>query len=96
MTSMFEGCRKMESYNLEHFNTEKVTSMAEMFYINSKLKYLDLTSFKVPKLTTTNYMIANCPALETVTWRDPNSLAITNMSYMFHEDDSLRTINMEG
>ena len=96
MTSMFEGCRKMESYNLEHFNTEKVTSMAEMFYINNSLKHLDLTSFKVPKLTTTNYMIANCPALETVTWRDPNSLAITNMSYMFHEDDSLKTINMEG
>ena len=81
---------------IKHFNTEKVNNMSHMFYINSALKTLDLTSLKVPKLTNASYMIANCSKLESFVWNDPNAIVITNTSAMFHEDDALQTIEMKN
>lgn len=49
---------------INHFNTEKVTTMGEMFYVNHALKTIDLTHFKIPKVTSVSYMLSNCTSLE--------------------------------
>ena len=68
MSYMFQDCEALTSLDLRTFNTEKVTSMYEMFtsYSFSALETLDLSSFNTANVTDVEYMFYGCSELKTI------------------------------
>lgn len=66
MSNMFIDCAKITDYTniLKNFNTEKVKTMDYMFARNHSLKTLNLNHFKVPSLTSMQYMMYDLDNLE--------------------------------
>lgn len=63
---MFALCSNLETLDLSHFNTERVTTMAQMFYGCTKLHDLNISSFNTEKVTSMNQMFSNCSSLDSL------------------------------
>ena len=90
MKSMFNGCSKLVSLSLTSFNTEKVTTMASMFYYAgykaTTWNLGNLNSWNTSKVTTMASMFSYAGynsqsfELDLSNWSTEN---VTTMSFMF-------------
>ncbi len=69
MTSMFDGCKMLQAFDLNSFDTRNVTSMAAMFKDCSAIVELDLEWFNTEKVNTYSRMFEGCTGLEAVYMR---------------------------
>ena len=93
MMMAFEGCAKLESLDLSHFDTHRATSFGAMFKGCASLKSIDLTAFDFYKATDLTEMFSGCTALETVdlrTWHTSESNPL--LTNMFEGCSSLKNI----
>lgn len=66
-----------------NFNTDKATTMQNMFAQRRNLTTLDLSSFTSTALTNTNNMFGTCPALTHIDMRNMSFSSVTNSGGMF-------------
>ena len=80
---MFRGCEGINEFNLDNFNSSKITSMEYMFaacgYSSISLKNLDTSN-----VTNMKYMFASNEIIETLDINNFNTSNVTDMSYMFN------------
>lgn len=96
MSEMFYGCNNLTALDgLAEWNTGKTIKMSSMFYGCSKLADVDIASWDVRKVTTTESMLRGTPIarLDLSAW---NTDSLTNMRYMFEYCTSLTSLNMDG
>lgn len=96
MSEMFYGCNNLTALDgLAEWNTGKTIKMSSMFYGCSKLADVDIASWDVRKVTTTESMLRGTPIarLDLSAW---NTNSLTNMRYMFEYCTSLTSLNMDG
>lgn len=60
---MFYNCRNIDSLDLSHFNTEKVTDTSHMFDDCSSLDSIDISDFWTDCLKGTSDMFGRCNSL---------------------------------
>lgn len=96
MSEMFYGCNNLTALDgLAEWNTGKTIKMSGMFSGCSKLTDVDIASWDVRKVTTTESMLRGTPItrLDLSAW---NTDSLTNMRYMFEYCTSLTSLNMDG
>lgn len=80
---MFRWCEGINEFNLDNFNSAKITNMEEMFsvcgYSSISLKNLDTSN-----VTNMNSMFASNEITETLDISNFNTSKVTDMSYMFN------------
>lgn len=80
---MFNWCEGINEFNLDNFNSSKITSMERMFsvcgYSSISLKNLDTSN-----VTKMNYMFSSNEIIETLDISNFNTSKVTDMSYMFN------------
>lgn len=82
MSSMFAES-KLQKINLKNWNTEKVTTMMNLFSFCRELIEADLSSFKISPDTNISRMFYYCQKLQKIDIRNFVFEGITNYSYMF-------------
>lgn len=76
---------------LNHLNTEKLTSTAQMFYGCSSLKSIDLSQFSMTGVTDAAYMFYGCSALKSIVMPED----FTHIGqHMFHNCTSLSSVEI--
>ena len=93
MAGMFYNFRKMDTINLSHFDTSKVTSMYDMF-ANSSYKSLDISNFDLSSLKSMGEMFAYNRLLTSININGIDTSNVTNMKRLFRECESLENINI--
>ena len=89
MRSMFNGCIRLESLDLSHFDTSLVKDMGFMFMNCSNLMTIEgLDKFDTSKVTTMQQMFALCSGLKQLNLPF-NTSSVEIMSFMFAECTSL-------
>ena len=73
MSSLFYKCSKLTTLDLSNFNTEKVTTMKEMFREAGALTNVNVTSFNISIVTNLDYMFGKCNLMQ--------ELDLTNFSF---------------
>ena len=89
---MFDGCRRLTSLDLSHFNTQNVTNMGSMFSGCSGLTSLDLSHFNTQNVTDMSYMFYRCSDLTFLDLSNFNPQNVTGMNWMFSGCSALTTI----
>ena len=96
MYRLFRGCSELETINFgNNFDTSNVTTMAEMFWMNSKLKSLDVSTWNTGKVTSMGTMFYGCSSIETLEF-GPNfdTSNVTSMDQMFRNMSSLTELDL--
>ena len=63
---MFYYCKKLLSFELDEFDTRKVTDMSKIFNYCSGVTSLDLSSFDTSNVTNVESMFSNATNVETI------------------------------
>ena len=66
MSGMFYYCQKLLSFDLDEFDTRKVTDMSKMFNYCKGVTSLDLSSFDTSNVTNVESMFSNATNVETI------------------------------
>ena len=77
------------------FNTEKVTTMSNMFGGCTNLTSLDISSFNTANVTDMSYMFSYCRNLENLNLSNLNLQSVTTMAGMFSRC-GVQTLNLSG
>ena len=96
MTDMFYGCHSLTDLDgLAEWDTGNATTLTLMFYGCNRLSTVDITSWNVRKVTTTEGMLQGTPitSLDLSAW---NTDSLTNMQYMFENCTKLTSLNLSG
>ena len=96
MTDMFYGCHSLTDLDgLAEWDTGNATMLTSMFYGCNRLSAVDITSWNVRKVTTTEGMLQGTPitSLDLSAW---NTDSLTNMRYMFENCTKLTSLNLSG
>ena len=96
MTDMFYNCVSLTGLNgLAEWDTGNATMLTGMFYGCNRLSTVDITSWNVRKVTTTEGMLQGTPitGLDLSAW---NTDSLTNMQYMFENCTKLTSLNLSG
>ena len=96
MTEMFSNCNGLAALDgLAEWDTGKTIKMSGMFSGCSKLTDVDIASWDVRKVTTTESMLRGTPItrLDLSAW---NTDSLTNMRYMFENMQRLTSLSMDG
>ena len=89
MSYLFDACSSLQSIDLSHFNTTKVTTMAEMFR-HTTCATIDLSSFDTNNVTDMYGMFWSCSKLTTIKGGDNVKFNnVTDMSFMFYNCPNL-------
>ena len=84
--------------NVKHidtsFNTERVTTMENMFYKNEKLEDLDLSNYNTTNVTNLKSMFSECYSIKELNFESFNTSKVTNYSYMFNQCYELTEIDL--
>ena len=86
----------VESVDLSNLSTPNLTTMEDMSYGCTRLKYVDLSSFDTPKLIRTRQMFRDCTSLEAVNLGVHNSSAMYDTSYMFYNCPMLTDLKIDN
>ena len=78
------------------FNTQNVTSMADMFFNCNKLSTLDVSGFNTQNVTSMAYIFCNCNKLSTLDVSGFNTQNVTNMNSMFCNCEALTSLDVSG
>ena len=92
----FESFMVEKYEGLENLNVSGLTSMKYMFYDNSSLKQLDLSSFNTSNVKNMRYMFRNCSSLESLDVSHFDTSNVTDMRYMFYGCRSLTSLDLSG
>lgn len=95
---MFALCSNLETLDLSRFNTEKVTTMAQMLYGCTKLHDLNISSFNTKNVTNMNGMFDGCSSLKTLDLSHFNTKNVlyTGLNYMFNGCSSLSSLDVSN
>ena len=96
MTDMFYGCHSLTDLDgLAEWDTGNATMLTSMFYGCNRLSAVDITSWNVRKVTTTEGMLQGTPitSLDLSAW---NTDSLTNMQCMFENCTKLTSLNLSG
>ena len=96
MTGMFYGCHSLTDLDgLAEWDTGNATMLTSMFHGCNRLSAVDITSWNVRKVTTTEGMLQGTPitSLDLSAW---NTDSLTNMQYMFENCTKLTSLNLSG
>lgn len=96
MTDMFYGCHSLTDLDgLAEWDTGNATMLTHMFCDCNRLSTVDITSWNVRKVTTTEGMLQGTPitSLDLSAW---NTDSLTNMQYMFENCTKLTSLNLSG
>lgn len=100
MDYMFNGCSKLTSLDVSHFNTSNVTDMSGMFSGCYNLPSLDLKNFDTSKVTDMSDMFNQqrgyLSKLKSINVSSFNTSKVTNMSWMFSDCQLLETLNVSN
>ncbi len=88
--SLFYYFTSLESIDLTHLDTSKVTNMSNMFRWCNNLTNLDLSSFDTSSVTSMISMFQSCSSLTSINFgNDFNTSNVLNMNSMFRECSNL-------
>ena len=95
---MFAKCSNLETLDLSHFNTENVTTMAQMFYGCTKLHNLNIDNFNTENVSYMNGMFEGCSGLDTLDLSHFNTRYVrkSGFSYMFNGCSSLSSLDVSN
>ena len=93
MSTMFNGTN-LASLDLSHFNTVKVTTMANMFQNTPWLTSLNLTNFNTANVTSMSAMFHSA-GFTSVDLSMLNTIKVTDMSLMFY-NSSVTNLNLSS
>ena len=96
MTDMFYGCHSLTDLDgLAEWDTGNATMLTRMFCDCNRLSTVDITSWNVRKVTTTEGMLQGTPitSLDLSAW---NTDSLTNMQYMFENCTKLTSLDLSG
>ena len=96
MYDMFDGCEKLISLDVSHFDTSNVTNMSCMFRNCENLTSLDVSGFDTSKVTNMSLMFSECKNLTSLDVSNFNTENVTNMRYMFEYCKNLTSLNLSG
>ncbi|ORN10650.1 hypothetical protein FAM21838_01353 [Lentilactobacillus parabuchneri] len=95
--SLFYGMSALTTIEgLDNLNTSQVTSMANMFYNDSSLVSLDLSSLDTSQVTNMGAMFLGDSSLTHLDVSNFNTSNVTNMIYMFRDDQSLTDLDLSS
>lgn len=77
-------------------DTSEVTSLNQVFYNCSKLKYINATSWDTSKVTNMNSMFSNCTNLETLDLSSWDVSNVVTLQGAFNNCSKLKSINTDG
>lgn len=95
MTRMFSG-QIIENINFGTSSPNNLQTAEQMFYYAVKLKSVDLSNWRVPKLANINEMFRNCREIESIDVSNWGAFPITNPSFVFTECFEVEEINLSG
>ena len=95
MECMFIMC-DLQSLDLSHFNTAKVTNMSEMFAYSISLKSINLSSFNTENVESMLAMFFDCNSLESINLSSFDTSNVTDMMEMFFRCSSLKTLDLSN
>ena len=96
MTDMFYGCHSLTDLDgLAEWDTGNATMLTSMFHGCNRLSTVDITSWNVRKVTTTEGMLQGTPitSLDLSAW---NTDSLTNIRYMFENCTKLTSLDLSG
>lgn len=95
---MFALCSNLETLDLSHFNTENVTTMAQMFYGCTKLHNLNIDNFNTENVSYMNGMFDGCSGLDTLDLSHFNTRYVrkSGFNYMFNGCSSLSSLDVSN
>ncbi|MBO7466586.1 MAG: BspA family leucine-rich repeat surface protein, partial [Bacteroidaceae bacterium] len=95
-TSTFAWFAEMQNLTditgLEYLNTDRVTTMSDMFYMCKSLTELNLNNFNTSKVTSMSQMFSDCSNLEHLGLSGFDTSSLTLASNMFARCSKLTTI----
>ena len=83
MSSMFQSCTRLTSFDLSHFNTSNVTDMSSMFSGCESLASLDVSGFNTSNVTDMTGMFGGLNSLQNLDVTNFDTEKVTNMGGMF-------------
>ena len=94
MKNMFREMKNYDDvFDLSVFNTTRVSDMTFMFYLDMKLKGIIFgREFKAQRTISTDYMFADCRAIEELDVSGFDTSMLTSMTYMFYNARALKSI----
>ena len=69
MAGLFKGCVRLDTLDLQGFDTAKVTKMSDMFNGCSSVEELDLQAFDTAAVKEMKNMFKDCQSLVKRRWR---------------------------
>ena len=101
MNSMFKYCNSLVFIDVSELNTNNVTNMDSMFYMQSwggksGLTSLDVSNWNVNNVTNMNSMFAWCSSLTSLDVSNWNVNNVTNMNGMFSGCSSLTSLDVSN
>lgn len=94
MSGMFSNCVKLQTLNLNSFNTLNVTDMQNMFDGCEELVSVNTSSFNTSKVINMNSMFYNCKKLTQVNTNNFNTSSARDMACMFYECNLLASLDV--
>ncbi len=91
---LFMNFSNMQTIDLTHLDTSRVTRMGQMFQGCSNLTSLDLSNFDTSKVTNMSYMFNSCYAVNIDFGKNFDVSKVTNMLAMFYNSNRLITLNL--
>ena len=95
-SSLFYGCQKLTTLDLDNLNTSKVTDMGSMFYNCKALTSLNLSNFNTSSVTDMSGMFYACSALTSLNLSNFDTSKVTNMRDMFKFCSKLTSLNLSN
>ena len=94
---MFSKCTSLEALDLTSFNTEKVTTMNQMFAASENLRTITLPKgFIGSNVTDLNGMFRGCESLTELDLSGSNAEKVKDMGMMFNGCVALSNLNLSG
>lgn len=85
-----------EINGLDHLDTSQVTDMSDMFFGDSNLTSLDLSSFDTSNVTNMSGMLCRVSGLTSLNLSNLDTSKVTNMSRMISEDSNLTHLDLSN
>ena len=93
MSTVFSRCENLLNLDLSSFNTNNVTTMANMLSQCSKLESVNMNSFNTSNVTKMNSMFQSCTQLSSLDLSNFDYGKIINISYFLSGCYSLTNLN---
>ena len=94
MYGMFNGCSRLTSLDVSHFDTSQVTNMGFMFDNCSGLTSLDVSHFNTTKVTNMYFMFQDCSGLTSLDVSHFDTSNVTNMFSLFDGCKGLTSLDV--